>query len=222
MKLAAVIVDTRSNVDIKLAISKHASYLPQGFAIICHLSDRQYSHPFMILGIETTENKKVAKVAFPVKFQKDFVINSIDDYNRLLTCAYFWDELLIFDRVLIFQHDSALLRNGIEEFYEYDYVGAPFWFQPNIGGNGGLSLRNPKIMKQICEQYPYVEGAMGNEDVYFSNIMHDKKIGNLAPREVCEKFSVESLFKLGTLGFHAIDKYLTPEQCSGIKTQYNG
>lgn len=145
---------------------------------------------------------------------------SIEGYNRLLTSADFWRIYVEceIERVLFFQHDSMLLRSGIEEFYDYDYVGAPFWFQPNIGGNGGLSLRNPKIMLEICEKYTW-DGSTP-EDVWFCNLMHDKKIGNLAPREVCEKFSVESVFALGSLGFHAISKYLTPEQCEQIKNQY--
>lgn len=147
----------------------------------------------------------------------NFVIREIHDYNRLLGSVYFW-ELIPFDKVLIFQADSGLLRNGIEEFLEYDYVGAPFQFQDH-GGNGGLSLRTKSVMLEVIKQFPYDVSVHGNEDVYFSN--HVEKVGGkLAPREVCEKFSVESIFKLGTLGHHAIDKYHSKENVNKILNQY--
>lgn len=146
-----------------------------------------------------------------------FQIDSIDNYNTLLTSTKFWESLLKYDRVLIFQHDSGLLRTGIEEFYSWDYIGAPWAFQ-DYGGNGGLSLRNPKIMHKICSEKKFVKSIHNNEDIFFSHYtMH---YGNLAPREECEKFSVESIYKLGTLGYHAIDKWLSKEQCKTILNQY--
>ena len=151
-------------------------------------------------------------------------IRSGPDYNNLLTSAAFWQELQNFDRVLIFQHDSALLRLGIEDFLEFDYVGAPWlagapWARKDrAGGNGGLSLRNPKkALNLICE-FPYSQGY-GNEDVYFSKYL-DRVEGLVAPYGVCSKFSCETEFKLGTLGYHAIQKHLTPPQVEQIVNQY--
>jgi hypothetical protein len=81
-------------------------------------------------------------------------IKTMADYNALLTSKEFWQKFEKFDRVLIFQHDSKLLRTGIEEFLEWDYVGAPWKFQEH-GGNGGLSIRNPRTMIEIIERCPY-------------------------------------------------------------------
>lgn len=145
-------------------------------------------------------------------------IKTISDYNKLLTSLTFWKTLILYDRVLIFQHDSALLRKGIEEFLEYDYVGAPWKFQEH-GGNGGLSIRNPHAMFACIHKQQW-NPKLGNEDVYFSNLLKDMPEFNLAPREVCSKFSCESIFQLGTIGVHAIDKYLTEEEVIQIKTQY--
>lgn len=143
-------------------------------------------------------------------------VRSIDDYNKLLTSKYFWEQIK-FDKVLIFQHDSELLRNGIEEFYDYDYVGAPWKFQEH-GGNGGLSFRSKEAMLWCIKNKPW-NIYLGNEDVYFSNQLKNSPF-KLAPREICKKFSCESIFELGTLGCHAIDKYLTIEQITKIKNQY--
>jgi len=143
-------------------------------------------------------------------------VNSMKEYNSLLTSKAFWEDVPD-ENVLIIQHDSALLRTGIEEFYQYDYVGAPWTFQQH-GGNGGLSFRKKSAMLKVIENYPY--NGIDNEDVYFCNGLK-WLVMNLAPREVCEKFSCEAIFKLGTLGYHAIEKYLTPEQVNQIKTQYD-
>ena len=141
-------------------------------------------------------------------------IRSMNEYNQLLTSRSFWDGLT--EKVLIFQHDAGLLKERIEEFLEWEYVGAPWSFQHD-GGNGGLSLRSRDAMIKVIENVPY-DGTM-NEDIYFCHGL--KELGlNLAPREVCEKFSVESVFKMGTLGWHGIDTWLTPDQCREIRGQY--
>jgi len=133
-------------------------------------------------------------------------------YNALMTNYRFWLDLERYERVLIFQHDSDLLRHGIEEFLQYDYVGAPFKFQKN-GGNGGLSLRNPKAITALLKYTPY-KPEHGNEDIFYSNRLQ------VAPREVCEQFSCETIFKLGTLGCHAIAAHLSPDECNQIYSQY--
>jgi len=143
-------------------------------------------------------------------------VDSMLEYNRVLTSIEFWAHSK-FERELVFQYDSALLRSGIEEFLEWDYVGAPWKFQEH-GGNGGLSLRNPMAMVWCIKQQPW-DPSLGNEDVYFSNLLKDSPF-KLAPRYVCERFSCETIYKEGTLGYHAIEKYLTPEEITKIKTQY--
>lgn len=144
-------------------------------------------------------------------------VYSISDYNKLLTSKDFWNKIKE-ENILIIQHDSMLLKRGIENFYDFDYVGAPWKFQQH-GGNGGLSFRKKSAMLECIDKVPY--NGTDNEDIYFSNAL--KLLGkNLASREVCEKFSCETIFKLGTLGYHAIEKHLTLEQCKQIKNQYNG
>jgi hypothetical protein len=134
-------------------------------------------------------------------------------YNMMFTDAEFWKKYLDYERVIIFQHDSMILRDGIDEFMSWNYVGAPWKFQ-HQGGNGGLSLRNPKEMYDVCKRVKWMAYS-GNEDVYFSN-----NSKGVAPREVCSKFSCETIFQLGTFGYHAIDQWLTKEQLTLIKNQY--
>jgi hypothetical protein len=116
---------------------------------------------------------------------------------------------------LIFQHDSGLFRS-VDEFLEWDYIGAPWLFQ-EYGGNGGLSIRNPKAMIETIKETPY-RSNLGNEDVYFSDFL----VGESAPRSECKMFSVESEFILGTAGYHLgsdSKRFLTDEQINKIINQ---
>lgn len=147
-------------------------------------------------------------------------VRSAADYNRLLTDYKFWNKYTSFDHVLIFQHDSGILRFGVEDFFGFSYVGAPWlkgspWARHDeAGGNGGLSLRDPRKSRTLCLNKPY-DPRFGNEDIYFSHYLSD-----VAPLSVCSKFSVETVYRLGTFGFHAIDKYLTDQEINNIKNQY--
>lgn len=200
MKIAAVIVETRPGY--RDVVSDHW----------CQLKSET---PLIVLGSDANKHDFSSPA---VQFLNLKTHLTIQQYNLLFTNKLFWSRLLKYDRVLIFQHDSMLMMPIPETYWEYDYIGAPWSFQLH-GGNGGLSIRNPRKMLEVIEKIPYEFHRHGNEDVYFSNHL-DLVGGNIAPRNVCSNFSVESIFKLGTVGYHAIDKYLTPEQCHQIKNQY--
>ena len=177
MKVCALIVDDREAIANK-AIREHQKYLPNDWVVI-------HQKPPYAGGVYYIKTPMV--------------------YNNILTNPNFWRGC-IYDRVLIFQHDSGLLKQGIEEFLEWDFIGA--WIH-NIPGcmNGGLSIRNPKVMYDICVKHPYKGMAVdGNEDIYFCNKM--RELGYKMPdKETCNKFAVETEFEYGSVGYHAIDKY---------------
>lgn len=200
---AAVCIETRPLDKFHETVKAHMKHLP-GFELVIFGSDD--NEDFLSRNISNFIHHKVR---FPFFHQFE--------YNLTLTNPKFWEILSDYDRVVIFQHDSMILRDGIEEFLKWDYVGSPWKFQQH-GGNGGLSVRNPKLMLSICKDIEW-KALHGNEDVYFSNIMLREKM-KLAPREVCSKFSCETIFQLGTLGYHSIDSHLTPRECEQIKNQY--
>ena len=191
---AAVITETRQ-FDPQI-IRDHLSMLPNDFELVVFCGQNN------LRCFQEFDCKKYITV-----------INNLNDYNRLLTSTFFWDKLQQYDRVLIFQTDSKILRKGIEEFYKYGYIGAPWKFQEK-GGNGGISLRDPKESLETIHKTPYHPG-LGYEDVYFSNHMP-----NVAPRSECKKFSCETIYELGTFAIHAIKNYMTHEQIKEIENQY--
>jgi hypothetical protein len=132
------------------------------------------------------------------------------EYSELMKTSQFWKQING-EKVLIFQSDSILLRSGIDEFLEYDYIGAP-WRKPKenkMVGNGGLSLRTVSKMIEICDNYKDEELMW--EDIYFVKYL-DK---GLADIEAANKFSMEDVYSPNPLGVHLpikhIETYLLKE-----------
>ena len=196
-ELAAVIVDTR-RLSLYQVITEHLFYLPK------------YTKLYIFSSEDNRHLQEMLNCEFHV-----VEINDIRGYNKLLKSKNFWNKIKE-ENILIFQEDSRLLREGIEDFYEYDYVGAAWDFYPFVG-NGGLSFRHKSSMLKVLEVCNPENDI--NEDVYFAWGCNVLKL-NLAPVHVANKFSCETQFNLGTLGYHAIEKYLSLEQVNEIKKQY--
>ena len=78
------------------------------------------------------------------------------EYSKFLTTLDFWD-LLRGEKILIYQEDSIIFKNNIHEFFDYDFIGAPFPRKnndtPNCVGNGGLSLRSKSKMIEVIKRF---------------------------------------------------------------------
>jgi glycosyltransferase involved in cell wall biosynthesis len=141
-------------------------------------------------------------------------------YSTLLASADFWN-LLSGDKILIYQEDSVIFRKGIDEFMDYDYIGAPWPSGQNdapiLVGNGGFSLRSRSIMldiiakKNIADTVPNSSTAdyMRNtgstvipEDVYFSKNMQELGIGRVAPWNMAFRFSTETQYNPQSFAGH--------------------
>jgi hypothetical protein len=212
MRFKAAIVETRDKEDfVGIIKEKHLKYLPEKYELHVFVGEK---NKHLVEGVDFG---RVAEIT--VLGRK---IRSLDDYNRLLMDRGFWTGLEC-DKVLIFQADSGLLRTGIEEFEEYDWVGAPW---PDSGwskgepwvrcSNGGLSLRSVDKMIEVLDRVP-IEPI--NEDGYFSHGLL-RIGGKVAPREVGMMFCVEQCFGLGSLGYHGIEKWFDKGEVNAILNQY--
>ena len=69
---------------------------------------------------------------------------TLDQYSLILASNSFWN-LFQGEKILLYQEDSCIFNKNIDEFLEYDYIGAPWPKHQNDNeynvGNGGLSLR---------------------------------------------------------------------------------
>jgi hypothetical protein len=140
----------------------------------------------------------------------------IEGYNDLLTDARFWD-LFASRMVLIFQTDTLIRRPIDPEFFEYDYVGAP-WRHPveHTKGveNGGWSLRNVESMKRVCREH---ERGDLYEDVFFS-----RHCESIPPPEVARRFSVESVYHPDPCGLHKPYAYQAADRVRSLLPDLSG
>lgn len=198
-RYGAVIVETRWLPNIIETINDHVKMLPADWGLTIFTSKENLDFFGEVYGHNNV-------IAIPE-------ISAAAEYNKLLTSKWFY-EVLPYDEILVFQHDSMLLKKDIMRFVGKGYVGAPWKFQDR-GGNGGLSIRNVDDCIELLSVKDFDEAIHGNEDIFFSNFLK-----RVAPREVCEAFSMETIFKMGTTSYHAIDKYFSFAECEQIRTQY--
>jgi hypothetical protein len=141
---------------------------------------------------------------------------TIGQYNKLLKSSLFWKVLLDMgcEHALVFQTDTLLLKDNLDDYLQYDYIGAPWANNTsftnkkmvNNVGNGGLSLRKTTTMIHIIEALKTKISTQSpdyNEDIYFS--FNCKNLGyNIAPLDVASSFSVETYYHPSPMGMHSV------------------
>ena len=115
-------------------------------------------------------------------------INNLNQetYSKLLCSIEFWNRF-IGEKIFIYQEDSNIFKSNIDEFLEYDYIGAA-WPQREYVGNGGTSLRSKSVMIKCLQKRRHKRGP---EDVFFTDTMYNHKIGNLAKFKAGVQFGME-------------------------------
>lgn len=101
-----------------------------------------------------------------------------DDLSSFLGKPWIWEQLAPAEHILMFQTDSILCSRAaksVEDFFEYDFVGAPIAPAHGEGYNGGLSLRRRSTMLRITTefQWPAVTAEVNErfEDRWFWKCM---------------------------------------------------
>jgi hypothetical protein len=156
------------------------------------------------------------------------------EYSAMLGNPLFWQCLLdVFkcEHALIFQCDTLLLKgcDAVDAFLKYDYVGAPW---PHGGiyaassnrrvqltvGNGGLSLRNVRVMLAITRRHPYPYNREMPEDVYFSHWLkvHENEY-RVPSAEEASAFAMEHVHNPCAAGLHAPSPEFN-EECGAMIT----
>lgn len=131
----------------------------------------------------------------------------IADYSPLLASQKFWD-LLEGEKILIYQEDTMIFRDNIDEFLKWDYIGAPWpknesmdwrpFVNENFVGNGGLSLRTKSVMVDVINQYPY---AQKNRE-FFRQCIYEKNKGyDVVPEEIYFSYHIDK-YNLGKVALH--------------------
>ena len=136
---------------------------------------------------------------------------TVAEYNDFDCSGEFWGKLIQYNcyHALMFQTDTVLLKDNVDDFIQYDYVGAPWavrWLDMDIG-NGGLSLRNVFRMWLIARQgqrtvqTPFGERFLRNEDIFFCWHLKQNR-ANLPTVDVAKQFSIETIWYEDPCGIH--------------------
>jgi hypothetical protein len=223
-----LLIDNRPNMLSVLSALISFANLNENWTCIIVTSSKAASFYEKYLG-------HIAKVI--VDRRLDVVKFHIDIYNRVMMEPHLWETTLAnYEKCLVVQDDGILLRKGIERFIEYDYVGAP-WIDvegnayikhnvnPDLVGNGGLSLRTVDVMKRAIQVAEIEESSR----LFFHNINHVpedvffvkqlKKLGAHMPSaQEASFFSSEEILNANAIGLHKVWSYHDPQK---IKTWFD-
>jgi len=234
----SLLIETRILPHLEFLIKNTIQKLGTGWGHIIFCSKENYAHIKNICdqispNIELYILKKV--------------ILTRNDYNNLLLDPEFWDNIHC-EKVLVYQSDTFLFKILDSKFLDWDYVGSSWAYRDKFAemqsiqnvhdlfdleghlyvGNGGLSLRSIDMMKFITEQYSqnsnYSVGIVSDldhppEDVVVSALALKSKLYKIAPIEICNEFSFESVYQKDTFGCHQPFSYMPIEHLP-LKSKY--
>jgi hypothetical protein len=192
---AAVMVETRPNFFVPKVIRNVMHFLGPRWNL--HVVCSEPSYLFLREALAGWEVGLIKRSGLPVKLPRR-------DYRAMKISTGFWKTFRE-DKILVFEVDSLLSGSNVEDFIDYDYVGAPCArFDDGYIANGGLSLRTREVMIDCLERF--TPGPNVPEDVFFTESA--RALGAAMPDfETATHFSVESIYTSHPVGVHGTDKY---------------
>lgn len=119
---------------------------------------------------------------------------SQEEISRFLTNLWLYEVVLQpAEWLLVFQTDSILCANSrqtLNDYLEFDWVGAPWNPQGRFGGNGGLSLRRVSAIIDVLRNQKRVDGSEP-EDVWLTERLGHRPGSKLANGTISSTFSGE-------------------------------
>lgn len=123
---------------------------------------------------------------------------------------------------LVIQYDGWVLDGSmwLEEFINFDFVGAPWPHHALAVGNGGFSLRSTAMMRHLVKNVP----CSTPEDAAIFDWNPEAHGFKVAPTGLAYQFSFERSPKRRSFGFHgihAVKKVLPPDKFAEWKSLAN-
>jgi glycosyltransferase involved in cell wall biosynthesis len=130
------------------------------------------------------------------------------------------------DYALIIQHDGYVVNEEAwsNEFLNYDYIGATWWFNDGMNvGNGGFSLRSKRLI-ELCAKIGFTKNHPEDEVICRKHrkLLESQGI-KFAPEHIAKQFSIEGFRQkekhyTNQFGFHGVNilKQLTQSESQTI------
>lgn len=149
--------------------------------------------------------EKSGKLTF-LELPSNYSLKDRETISQMFTDRHLYADILApAEHLLVFQPDSIFCANApktLNDFLEYDWIGAPWSKTAQYGGNGGLSLRKvSKILEVLSKESRKIgDGAL--EDLWISHRMNQLPGAKMADATISKTFSVESVWDESPLGYH--------------------
>ncbi|KAK6497438.1 hypothetical protein TWF481_011847 [Arthrobotrys musiformis] len=118
--------------------------------------------------------------------------------------TFYRDVLYPAEFLLVFQTDAMICANSkqnLDDWLEFDWVGASWNTGDRFGGNGGLSIRRVSRILKVLENQIRIHNTEP-EDVWLTQRLGLLPGAHLANGTEQQKFSAEMLFSERPMGFH--------------------
>ncbi|KAG9906662.1 hypothetical protein KCU98_g7761, partial [Aureobasidium melanogenum] len=128
-----------------------------------------------------------------------------EQISTFLTNLWVYETLLApAEWLLVFQTDSMLCANSeqsLNDWLDYDYVGAPWSLKDKGGGNGGLSLRKVSSIIEVLKHQVRLPNSEP-EDVWLTRRLNQRVGAKVANGTMENKFSGEMISSYSPMGYH--------------------
>ena len=231
-KYTAVIIEPRNHKALEFVLNNFMENLSDEWGFIIFHSNTNQTMVENITERLFAKYKNKPKLINLKVDSKDFTIK---EYSTLFYHENFY-KYIPTETFLIFQTDSMILKENkdkIDNFFEYDYVGAPWPETVRLlgemqVGNGGLSLRKKSKMIELLK-YKSIgidnsqEKAFGKyiaEDQFFNGYLV-KNVNIYKPSFIkAKEFSVECVYNENPFGIHKIWAHLKKNELNKLKYKY--
>ncbi|TVY92786.1 hypothetical protein LAWI1_G001052 [Lachnellula willkommii] len=153
----AVIIESRFRTNLIPLILHFGSVLGDAWPILIFTSIESVSQFSASSALDRYLQTGIVQVRV---LPQDLMLTDADAFNRFLTQRWLWEDVSPAEHVLLFQSDSMLCANAarsVNDYFEYDFVGAPIAAGRGRGYNGGLSLRKRSSTLRVLEEWDYEE-----------------------------------------------------------------
>ncbi|KAI4161572.1 MAG: hypothetical protein L6R39_000062 [Caloplaca ligustica] len=128
-----------------------------------------------------------------------------EQISRFFTTLWLYERVLQpAEWLLVFQTDSILCANSdgnLDDWLDYDWVGAPWSPSSRYGGNGGLSLRRVSSITQVLRDQIRIPNS-DPEDVWLTSRLGHRPGAKVANGSVSLTFSGENIYYDRPMGYH--------------------
>lgn len=136
----------------------------------------------------------------------NYSLSSRESISQMFTDIHLYRELLSpAEHLLVWQPDSIFCSNApstLNDFLEWDWIGAPWSKTAEYGGNGGLSLRRVSKIVEVLNNHKRMHNDGALEDLWLTNQLHRLPGSNMPNANISKTFSVESVWDEQPLGYH--------------------